>query len=72
MINCWDCSIILVGCELTIKKNDQFNKLVKKALSIADFGISDIYDKNKGAERKDVASAVPVCRTMTCTICSAR
>ena len=42
-----------------MEKNDQFNKLVKKALSIADFGISDIYDKNKGAERKYVVSAVP-------------
>ncbi len=42
-----------------MENNDQFNKLVKKALSIADFGISDIYDKNKGAERKDVVSAVP-------------
>ena len=46
---------------VNVMDNDpRFNKLVKKALLIADFGISDIYDKTKGNKRKDVISAVPV------------
>ena len=43
-----------------IDKDKKFKKLVKKALTIADFGISDIYDKNKGVKREDVISGTPI------------
>ena len=43
-----------------IEHNEKFNQLVKKALLIADFGISDIYNKNKGQERKNVVSGPSV------------
>ena len=40
-----------------IGNNRKFDSLVKKALLIADFGISDIYDKNaRRVKRKDVVS----------------
>ena len=43
----------LVG---VMDNNIRFRSLVKKALQIADFGISDIYDKNKREKRDDVIS----------------
>ena len=39
-----------------IGNNKRFDSLVKKALVIADFGISDIYDRNARGKRKDVVS----------------